>query len=202
VYRSVLALLTRRELVGPNGPFARTVKTEAAARSQLLSEARVAPQDQTFDIFLSPGVRHAREVLAIKGLFMQMGYSVYADWVEDPEMDRLHVTARTAARLRHRITASRSLLVHATEGARLSRRLPWELGFADGLRRPVGILPVVAKHRQVLTYKGTEYLGLYPYIDFAPADEGEVKPWANLNSKTYVTFRSWLKGKAPYRRVP
>jgi hypothetical protein len=130
-----------------------------------------------------------------------MGYSVYLDWVDDADMDRSEVTPGTAARLRHRITASRSLLVHATEGAKLSRWVPWELGFADGLHRPVGILPVLAEHRHVFTYKGTEYLGLYPYVDFESPDKGgDVRPWANVNSKTYISFRGWLKGKAQYRR--
>jgi hypothetical protein len=57
-----------------------------------------------------------------------MGYSVYVDWVEDDELHRSEVSPKTAACLWHRIGMARSMLVHATEGAQVSRWGPWELG--------------------------------------------------------------------------
>lgn len=42
--------------------------------------------------------------------------------------------------------------------------MPWELGYFDG-RRPahVGILPIVANQGE--TFRGIEYLGLYPLVE-------------------------------------
>ena len=197
-----MALLTRPELLGPTSEdlTERVIKT-AAARTTLLKEAAAAPWNATFDIFLSHSSKNAREVRRLKRLLEKMGYSVYVDWVEDAELDRSNVTPATAARLRHRISRSRSLLVHASEGARLSRWVPWELGYADGLHRPVGILPVLAESRRTLSYKGDEYLGLYPYVDFEDdAKTGRREPWVNRAPKTYVSFKGWLKGRQPYRR--
>lgn len=195
-----MALLTRFDLIGPPQSAERIQKTARVARARLLAEAKAAPIDQTFDIFLSHSTRHAREALAIKRRFESMGFSVYVDWVDDAEMDRSKVTPATAARLRHRITASRSLLVHATEGADLSKWVPWELGYADGLHRPVGVVPVLAENRPRLAYKGVEYLGLYPYVDVAESATTNVpRPWVNRSPSVYVGLRAWLKGREPYR---
>jgi hypothetical protein len=170
----------------------------ARARVSLLVEAQV-PLDATFDIFLSHSTRDAREIRALKRRLEAMGYSVYVDWIEDDGLDREHVTPETAARLRRRIGKSRSLLVHASEGAKLSRWVPWELGIADGLQRKVGVLPVLAQART--SYRGSEYLALYPYVDFAPgAATGAMQAWVRENPQTYVNLRQWLRGSLPRRR--
>jgi hypothetical protein len=195
-----MALLTRHELLGDPEDPARRLKI-AAARATLLQEAKAVPLDATFDIFLSHSSKHAREVRAIKRRLERLGYSVYVDWVEDGELDRSAVTPATAARLRRRIASSRSLLVHASEGAAISRWVPWELGVADGFHQRVAILPVLAENRKTASYRGNEYLGLYPYVDFAPTARNDVhEPWVNRSAKIYVSFRAWLKGKKPFRR--
>jgi hypothetical protein len=169
-----MALLTRHELLGERlDEPTRTVKI-AAAHATLLKEARGASLSTKFDIFLSHSSNHAREVRAIKRRLEGMGYSVYVDWVEDEELDRSKVTPATAARLRHRIASSRSLLVHASEGASLSRWVPWELGIADGIHHRVAVLPVLAGDRRTVVYKGVEYLALYPYVDFEREPSEEV----------------------------
>jgi hypothetical protein len=192
-----MALLTRADLLGsPVGRDAERVRT-ATASARLLVEAR-APFDATFDIFLSHSTRDAREVRALKKKFERLGYSVYVDWVEDDDLDREQVTPDTAARLRRRIAKSRSLLVHASEGAKLSRWVPWELGIADGLQRRVGVLPVLEQSRA--TYKGSEYLALYPYVDFAPGSTtGAMQAWVRRSPKVYVNLRHWLRGDLPRR---
>jgi hypothetical protein len=192
-----MALLTRDELLGtPAHERVERIKM-AVARTTLLKEALATPLDTTFDVFLSHSTKHAAEVISIKRKFERIGISVYVDWVEDQELNRSDVTPASADRLRRRISASRSLLVHASEGAAVSRWVPWELGFADGVGLPVGILPVVAGSRVTVVYKGVEYLGLYPYVDFADDTRGVHRAWTRRSRKRYVRFDSWLKGKQP-----
>jgi hypothetical protein len=40
--------------------------------------------------------------------------------------------------------------------------MPWELGYFDGLRERVAVLPVVKTQG---AYVGNEYLGLYPTVE-------------------------------------
>lgn len=196
-----MALLTRPDLLRSDATEFRTKL--ASARAALLKEARTTPFSATFDIFLSHSSMHPQEVRVIKARFERAGYSVYVDWVEDEDLDRSDVSPATAMRLRHRIESSRSLLVHATEGAKISRWVPWELGVADGLDKRTAILPVLADKRSTDTYRGSEYLGLYPYVHFARAvGSRTVMPWVNRNARTYVRFQSWLKGEEPRLRHP
>lgn len=46
--------------------------------------------------------------------------------------------------------------------------MPWELGFFDGTKGRVALLPVVQV--DVNSYHGSEYLGLYPYITTSPTN--------------------------------
>jgi len=170
------------------------------AQRQLLKEA-MAPLDWQFDIFLSHSYRDAVRVRALKGLIEELGYSVYVDWVEDDELNRQGVDAATAARLRQRIHMSRCLLVHVTPNTSVSRWVPWELGFADGAGKQVGILPTPERDVKTDRYEGEEYLKLYPYIDLAEDTEaGEPTLWANSAPDIYVSFDRWLNGQAPHAR--
>ncbi|MGK0159413.1 toll/interleukin-1 receptor domain-containing protein [Pseudomonas mosselii] len=138
----------------------------------------------SFDIFLSHSSSDAELVLGITALLEQRGKRVYVDWVNDPELDRSHVTKDTAARLRHRMAQSDSLFYVATDNATKSKWMPWELGFFDGLKHEkVRILPVLLSANQ--RFEGQEYLGLYPVVS---KEELEVSPsTANLRS----ALRSW-----------
>jgi hypothetical protein len=43
-----------------------------------------------------------------------LGYSVYLDWRDDPTLDRKRVSPATAAKLRERMSASKSLFYSTT----------------------------------------------------------------------------------------
>ena len=119
-----MALLTRSQLLGHTGNRREELVKSVAARI-LLEKVAAAPIDEEFDVFLSHSSKDAREVLGIKTLFKKLGYKIYIDWIDDDKLDRSAVTKNTAKRLRRRIAASRSLLVHATAGAISSRWVPW-----------------------------------------------------------------------------
>jgi hypothetical protein len=77
--------------------------------------------------------------------------------------------------------------------------MPWELGYFDGLRGAVSVLPVAKNENE--GFKGQEFLGLYPYIDHIElrslyVNRGEAPP--STIGKTvdnYTTLKDWLRVK-------
>lgn len=133
------------------------------SRRILLEEVRAAKNEDKFDIFLSHASKDGDLILGVKILLENFGLKVYVDWVDDPQLDRTKVSKETAKLLRQRMRQSNSLVWVATESASNSKWMPWELGYFDGFRpNQVAILPLVDNAYD--TFKGQEYLGLYPVI--------------------------------------
>lgn len=124
-----------------------------------------------YDIFLSQTIRDAEIVLGVYDLLTSAGYSVFCDWIEDPDTDRSQVTPANAAFIRATMGVSDSLLFLDTEGSVQSLWMCWELGWFDGGRGPVAVLPVLGEGERF--YRGREFLGLYPYVELD--DEGRLK---------------------------
>jgi hypothetical protein len=122
-----------------------------------------ATRSQRFDVFLSHSSRDAELILGVKVLLEKRKYSVYVDWDTDHELDRSAVSPKTANRLRVRMQQSQSLIYVATDNATHSKWMPWELGYFDGFRTGgVAILPLLESESG--SFRGQEYLGLYPVV--------------------------------------
>ena len=69
--------------------------------------------------------------------------------------------------------------------------MPWELGYFDGHNGNVAILPVVTEPRKA-GFRGEEYLGLYPFVDFANV-EGTTTydAWINRSNEQFLRFGEW-----------
>lgn len=162
-----------------------------AAFSRRLYEATASVKDtDRFDIFLSHSYRDAEAIVLLKEKLRDLGFTVYVDWQNDPQLSRENVSSSTASLLRRRIGQCRGLLLAATESSTtISRWVPWELGYADGAIHRVAIFPYLSSEIHQSTYKGNEYLGLYPYIDAA-----ETLAWVNFSDSSYSTLRKWLDG--------
>jgi hypothetical protein len=131
------------------------------AESAIRKSAGTA-MDTRFDIFLSHSYEDAEVIAGIKGMIEDQDLSVYVDWIEDSQADRNQVTTATADMLRQRMNHSRFLLYASSKASVASKWMPWELGYFDGLRNDhVGIVPIVQS--EDATFRGQEYLGLYPY---------------------------------------
>ena len=117
----------------------------------------------TFDIFLSHAYADAHLILGIYYGLTRTKFSVYVDWIYDPQLNRNSVNAKTANTVRGRIKQSKSLLFVTTPNSPASKWMPWECGVMDGYKGKVAILPVITQQPQ--TYQGQEYLGICPYID-------------------------------------
>lgn len=156
-------------------------------------------KNNEFDVFISHSYLDKKLILTLVELFNTCGYSVYVDWINDSELDRSNVSTETAEIVRSRIVESNSLAYIATTNITDSKWCPWELGLADGLHnRRACILPILSEGD---TFKGQEYLGTYPYIDYAKiTNTDSYEFWINdqNNPKKYINLRDWLNGKVPH----
>jgi hypothetical protein len=158
-----------------------------SARSILLSKNEFV-ESHHYDIFLSHSVRDCELMLGMRETLVELGYSVYVDWFEDPTLDKPKLTPDTANLLRKRMQRAKSLLYVTNENIESSKWMPWECGYFDGLKEKVAIVPI--KSTDLANYYGKEYLSFYPWC---VKDEGILKIFKD--NKTYSTFEHWLKTK-------
>ena len=177
-----------------------TVRARAARMTTLRKSAydiltETASATATFDVFLSHSSNEPEEILlGIRGFLEDAGLSVYVDRYTDPQLMPEEVTPETADTLRSRLRASRSLLYVHSRHSKLSRWMPWELGFMDGASRRIGIAPVVQTTQK--TFEGEEYLGLYPYLDRALISGWKTQAlWINRGPREYSRYSSWVRGE-------
>ena len=101
--------------------------------------------------------------------------------------------------LRKRMELSKSLAYVATSNSSNSKWCPWELGYVDASKNGrCAILPIMKDEGS--TFKGQEYLGLYPFIDYAPIENTQkYQFWVNdPQNGNYVSLEKWLSGTDPY----
>jgi hypothetical protein len=168
--------------------------------SRILREAAVkaTPQDH-FDVFLSHARLDGDLVYGTKLQLESFGFTVYVDWIDDPQLDRSRVTRTTARALRSRMKQCRSLLYVHTENSSTSKWMPWELGYFDGYDGRAAIFPVVEGRED--EFKGVEYLGIYPYVDHYRDTNSVRKLWVNRpRSRTvYAPLHDWLDDMSEMR---
>ncbi len=150
-----------------------SIRNFSKSASVVLAEATASQKEveKTYDIFLSHSFRDADLILGVKLKLEDHGHTVYVDWIEDPQLDRLKVNKSTAEKLRNRMQSCKCLCYATTPSSSDSKWMPWECGYMDGKKNRVAILPLTESGQ---SYAGQEYLGIYPYIDEAPPD-GESK---------------------------
>ena len=116
----------------------------------------------TYDVFLSQTIRDAEIVLGFFDYLTSLGLEVFCDWITAGELHREDVTVANAAYLRDVMSRSSSMLFLDTEGADQSQWMCWELGWFDANNGHVAVVPVLLESDQ--SYRGREFLGLYPYV--------------------------------------
>lgn len=152
----------------------------------------------SFDIFLSHSFLDKDEV---EGLYIELtnqGYSVYVDWIIDPELDRNNVTKKSATLIRNRLKSSKTLLLAVSVNATVSKWMPWELGYVDGNTNKCAIIPISKSESAPNSYVGSEYLSLYPFIKKVPTTTAGEKLFVIEETLKYIIFDNWLKlGEKP-----
>jgi len=174
---------------------AQAVTLNKSAR-RVLDEATVAHTlGKPYDIFLSHAFSDAELIVGIKVMLESFGYTVYVDWIDDPQFDRANVTADTVKQLKERMNNCCSLVYATTPSSTYSKWMPWECGYIDGKIGRAAILPITASSLD--EYKGQEYLGAYPYITKDDDKLGHLCLWVNESSSVYCKYDLWLKGNKP-----
>lgn len=177
-------------------------RTKSLNESQRMFSAK--NEDHTsFDIFLSHSFLDKAEVEGLYIELTRMGYKVYVDWIIDPHLDRNNVTKSTATHIRKRLNSSKTLLLAISENASVSKWMPWELGYVDGHTNKCAIIPVSRESNPASSYKGVEYLSLYPFIKKELDTTNKQRLWVIEAASYYVVFDSWLIGMQPsYQSTP
>ena len=145
-------------------------------------------------MFLSHIYLDKTQFMALVKLFNDAGYGGYVYWIEDRQLNRSEVNLETTLTLRQRMEMSKGLAYLATSNITNSKSCPWELGYFDGKKNGrCCILPVM----DYTSFKGKEYLGIYPYIDYAKEKKSnKYEFWVNSPEENkYVKLREWLKEK-------
>jgi TIR domain len=155
-------------------------------------------EERTYDVFLSHSYSDRTTVVGIKKFLEQYQLSVFVDWIAAQQLDRSKVTKTTAQTLKMWMVRSRCLLYACTPKSSESVWMPWELGYFDGLKGRVAILPLTPDKEYDDTYRGREYLGVYPYVSENRSDRNRECIWINETPDRYVNISYWLRGKKPY----
>lgn len=168
--------------------------------SQVLNEEAANIRDtDRFDIFLSHCLEDADLIVGVKVLLEEHGHKVYVDWMIDKQLDRSRVTPETADTIRRRMRASDSMFFTTSENSPASKWMPWELGYFDGLRQGrIAVLPLVPL--QGSTFRGQEYLGLYPVVERLPTKDGRDRPFVTrgAGTRTYIELGAFRSGSGTF----
>lgn len=182
--------------------FARTQRGRTlrkSAREILVEASEALSGTEKFDVFLSHCLADAEMIVGIKALLEEQGQTVYVDWVVDKQLDRGNVTPETAAILRRRMQQSASMLFATSVSSPNSKWMPWELGYFDGLRQGrIAVLPLVTS--EGASFKGQEYLGLYPVVERLKAGE-RIKPFITkgAGTRTYIGLEDFKVGTTTFK---
>lgn len=167
-------------------------KYSSLNKFSLLLENRKFDNNKSYDLFISHSFMDKQLVEVLYKKFEEAGYKVYIDWKEEKLQNRENVSADTAKILRERMNRCSGLSYIATGNIINSKWCPWELGYADGKKNRAAILPILKDSSK--EYKGLEYLGIYPYIDYEVTKGGRYEFWVNdvKDKSKYSNLRDWL----------
>lgn len=122
-------------------------------------------------------ISHKHEDLEdLSGLigFLEKNYDVKA-YIDSKDSSMPNVTSGvTASKIKERIRQCDKFILLATDGAVESKWCNWELGYGDAQKfnsKDIAILPLKRKGYDDASYKGNEYMQIYPYISFYEGNE-------------------------------
>lgn len=187
-------ILTQKFLI--DKAIERKITSNVSLERLLEQSCETFSMQNVFDLFISHSFLDKNLIATLVSLFNELNYSVYVDWLNDLSLDRNKVSSKTASIIKTRIENCRGLAYVATNNIANSKWCPWELGLADGLHNGKScILPIM---KEANSFKGTEYLGLYPYIEYEKIKgKNSYDFWIvhQEDQQKYLPLRSWLDGK-------
>lgn len=139
--------------------------------------------------------------------FIEYNYDaqVYID-SKDPSLP-VTTSGETASRIKTRITDCDKFILLATNGAIESKWCNWELGFGDAKKfiHNIALFPMKPSGTYDSSYKGSEYMSLYPYITYftgsetykngSPITKGYYIRTEKKDGNYITPFKEWLLEK-------
>ncbi|WP_428655016.1 toll/interleukin-1 receptor domain-containing protein [Runella sp.] len=197
--QEVRSRLSQEKVGGLSGIVTESRKASEILEKSFNEQQSLKGQSGTYDIFLSHSTKDKELVAGTKLILEDMGYSVYIDWIEDPQMNRNNVTKETAELLQKRMQNCNSLFYAFSTNSGQSKWMPWECGYFDGIKNgKVAILPISQNREN--SFKGAEYLGLYYYITIENDTTKKSRIWVRQSAVNYVVYEGWMSGTNPYYR--
>jgi len=143
----------------------KTISSSFSMESMRLNEAekiKSQSENNKYDIFLSHSSKDKKLIIMFKKKLVNMGYSVYVDWIDDSEARRNEITPK----LKVAMNNSYSLLYVHTHNSENSKWTPWEIGYFDSKKGPskIGVMPILNDDNDIASYNGQEYLEQYNQI--------------------------------------
>ncbi|MER8074198.1 toll/interleukin-1 receptor domain-containing protein [Acinetobacter pittii] len=113
-------------------------------------------------VFLCHSHRDSQYVEGFIQLLKEENIEVYVDWQDETMPEKPN--RETASKIQQKIQEADYFFFLATPNSVKSRWCPWEIGYADGVKKyeSIFIIPTQDKYG---TYYGNEYLELYQMID-------------------------------------
>lgn len=151
-------------------------------------------------VFLSHKHDEQETLQGVVAFLKEEGVDVYVDWM-DSSMPA-YTNAETAHSLKQKIKIADKFILVATPNAINSKWCNWELGLGDAAKykEHIALLPINE------TFRGAEYLAIYPYIDYENGNNkyidghyiqrGYYVKYKLDNGNTSLTpLKDWLKSK-------
>lgn len=152
------------KLVFEAGSFKKYGSSELRKSYIPINESAICFSEKRTTVFISHKHDELEELSNVIA-FLEKVYSVkvYIDG-NDSEMPSV-TSGETASNLKKRIVECDRFILLATNAAIASKWCNWELGYGDAKKYPdnIAILPIKPKD---ISYKGNEYLELYPHISY------------------------------------
>lgn len=169
--------------------FSKFGTRQFSAGTEALNEC-IRTVSSVYDIFLSHSSFDYQLVTGLVLTLQERGYSVYTDW-NDKALNPNCVTPQTAAILKERMAKCRCLIYAFSENATHSNWMPWELGYFDGLKGKVAVLPITQGIKSSIV--GSEFVGLYPQIQSGISSLTGYRTLSVSDGRNKKSAYNWIK---------
>lgn len=134
-----------------------------------------------YDLFISHNSKDEEKVVNLYKKLNEQGFVAYVDWVNDKfDLKRQWCNASTAKVIKERIKQSKVFVVFLSERTLMSQWCPWELGYADALKKHICIYEEGNVNEPIPQFYST-----YPrlYLD--------EECWI-IEGEKKITFKTWI----------
>jgi len=154
-----MSILSKSTLLG----FRNANRSFSKSITESLSDYSSESKSGKVTIFLSHKHDERDALDAAISFLKNFGVSVYVDWL-DEGMPK-STSGKTAKRIKDKIVENNKFIFLATEAAINSKWCNWELGFGDS-HKYIEMIAIFPVREDYGNFSGSEYLDIYPRIEF------------------------------------